>query len=271
MTTDLDTRMRRYEQIESGRRLMPLLPVMARMDGRCFKTFTRPLRRPYDMALSEAMTRTAEVLVRGMNACMAYTQSDEIAMCWHSEDYRSQLQFDGKIQKMNSLLAAITSVAFHRNCMDNDILAPIVRKMLLPPVFDARVWNVPNQAEGANVFLWRELDATRNSISMAASHNYSHKQLQNKSCKEMQEMLFEKGINWDAYPDFFKRGTFIQRRKVFRKLTKIELMKIPENHRHEADKLVERTSYLRLSMPPFSRVMNREAVIFNGAIPEILT
>jgi tRNA(His) 5'-end guanylyltransferase len=139
------------------------------------------------------------------------------------------------------------------------------------PTFDARVWNVPNVVEGANVFLWREQDATKNSISMAARSYYSHKILMNKNGSEMQEMLFQKGINWNDYPTFFRRGTYIQRRKVERLFTAVELDKLPLKHeaRRNPNLSFNRTEIIALELPPLRKITNRSEVVFYGADYEL--
>jgi tRNA(His) 5'-end guanylyltransferase len=134
-------------------------------------------------------------------------------------------------------------------------------------VFDARVWTVPNEVEAANVLLWREKDATKNSISMAARAVHSHRELEGKSSSEQQEMLFQKGINWNDYPAFFKRGTFVRRRTVLRPLETEVLARVPEAHRPAVGTLVERSEVIELEMPPFTKVVNRAGVIFAGEEP----
>ena len=104
---------------------------------------------------------------------------------------------------------------------------------------------------------------------MAARSYYSHKELDNKNGSEMQEMLFQKGVNWNDYPAFSKRGSFIQRRRNFRKFTSEELSLLPEKHeaRSNPELLVERTTYEVMEMPPFGKITNRPEVIFKGAVP----
>ncbi len=136
-----------------------------------------------------------------------------------------------------------------------------------PPMFDCRVWNVPNLDEAANLMLWREKDAAKNSISMAARTMYSHRELHGRSGKQMQEMMFQKGTNWDNYPVWAKRGTFIIKRKVLEKFTPEELAKIPEKHRPDPDETRERTRYHQMEMPRFTKVTNRVDVLFHGADP----
>jgi tRNA(His) 5'-end guanylyltransferase len=253
--------MKNYEGVEAKRRFMPLLPIYARIDGKSFSKFTKGMKRPYDADMSRAMVETTKYLVEQTNACMGYTQSDEISLVWYSDKIDSQVFFDGRIQKMTSIVAAMTSVKFLT--MMQELFPQKVVNTL--PVFDCRVFQLPTKTEATNVFVWRERDATKNAISMAAQSVCSHKSLQNKNGNEMQEMMWQRGINFNDYPAFFKRGTFVQRRKVMKQLTAEELDRIPEKHRPTEPVL--RTVVQTLDMPPFTKVTNREAVIFDGADP----
>jgi tRNA(His) 5'-end guanylyltransferase len=264
--------MKEYEGAEAGRRLMPLLPALARLDGKGFSNFTRPLERPYDRRLTDLMIATTTYLVRETNANIGYCQSDEISLTWLSADFDTQIFFDGKIQKMVSVLASMATAYFNASLPDFFPTCKEIWKGGCSALFDCRVWNVPNVVEGANTFLWREKDATKNSISMAARHYYSHQALENKSSAEMQEMLWQRGVNWNDYPATFKRGTFIQRRKTVRRFSAEELAVLPPKHqaRQNPDLEIERTDYVCLDMPPFTKVTNRPEVIYLGAEPIVL-
>ena len=270
MNQSLGDRMKEYEAIEAQRRLMPLLPVCARIDGTCFSKFTRGLARPYDERLSSLMIETTIALVEEMSARLGYTQSDEISLFWYVDNTKSQLPYDGRIQKLVGELAAQATLIF------NEALSrwiPEKADYKPYPRFDARVWNVPTLAEAANVFLWRELDATKNSVSMAAHHYYSHNELMNKSGSKMQEMLFQKGVNWNDYPAFFKRGMFVQRQLVRRRFTVAEIDKLPEKHqvRSDPDLMIDRQMVSqRPDMPPFGKVVNRVDFLL-GKNPEIVS
>ena len=263
---DFGDRMKEYERMEGTRRFLPLLPVCARIDGESFSRFTKGLERPYDKRLVHLMCQTATYLVQETQANMAYTQSDEISLVWYSEEYKSQIFFNSRIQKMVSILASIATAYFNAHISEY-----IPKKEMQLALFDSRVWQVPTLEEGANTFLWRELDATKNSISMAARCYYSHKALHKKTSAEMQEMLWRKGINWNDYPAFFKRGTFVQKRRAYRKFTTEEIEKLPEKHeaRKNPDLQIERAEFRFLEMPPFSQVKNRVDVIFYGAEPVV--
>lgn len=261
---NLDDRMKFYEGLYAKTRLMPLLPTFARMDGRAFHSFTRGLNRPFDENFSNLMVETTKFLVDETNAIIGYTQSDEITLMWHTEEFKSQIFFNHRASKMISILASMTSVYFNR--LLPKYLPDKANKL---PLFDARVWTVPTLEEAVNVFLWRERDATKNSISMASQSVYSHKQLMYKNSSEMQEMLFKKGINWNDYSDAFKRGSYIQRRKFQEKFTVDLLAKLPLTHTaHKNEEATyERSSVVRLDLPPLGKITNRIEALFRKEDP----
>lgn len=266
MSDELGDRMKMYEGMEAGRRLLPLAPILARIDGRAFHAFTRGMKRPFDDQFVYCMTATTRFLVQETNACMGYTQSDEITLAWHSTNIKSQVWFDGRIHKMVSQLAAQATLEFNEQA-----------QRWLPdfshrrPTFDARVWTVPNRTEGANAFLWREWDATKNSVSMAADALYSHNELHGKNGAEKQDMLMAKGINWNDYPPQFKRGVYVQRRILTKPFTPEEIESLPPKHQARAnpDLTVERSEWRVIDLPPLGSITNREAVIFEGAEPSV--
>lgn len=265
MSDDFGDRMKDYEAKETERRFIPLLPVYARLDGRCFSRFTRGLERPFDLKITRLMVDTTKFLVEETHARIGYTQSDEISLVWLQDRYDSEMLFGGKVQKMVSVLAGLASAKF--NQLASNWTGIGNRAHDLTPVFDCRVFQFPNRTEAANAFLWREQDATKNAITMAAQAYYSHKDLDGKIGAVKQEMLFAKGVNFNDYPAFFKRGTFVRRINVDRPMTANELACIPEKHRPEADALVTRSEIVELEMPIFTTVTNRESVIFDGADP----
>src|SRR5690606_5426481 len=135
--------------------------------------------------------------------------------------------------------------------------------------FDCRIFNVPSKDEAVNTLLWRELDATKNSISMAARCYYSHNQLLNLNGKEMKDLLNQKGVNWGSYPNFFKRGTYIVKRVLERKFSNEEIENLPNQHeaRRNPNLTIKRSEVQTLELPPLKRVMNRVEVIFDNAEP----
>lgn len=240
--------------------LMPGLPVVARMDGRSFHTYTRGLARPYDERLSMAMVETAKYLVADTHASVAYTQSDEITLAWLNNDPSKEMLFKGRVQKLVSVLAATTTAKFNSVVQET-----IPEKRRLLPVFDARVWQYPTVELAAEAFLWREADATRNSLTMAAHAHYSHAELQKVGYAQKHEMLFAKGINWADYPAFFKRGTYARRENILKSLTAQELSRIPEGRRPSGP--VMRSVVQAIAMPPIGTVVNAAGVLFAGEAP----
>ncbi len=265
MSDSLGDRMKGYERRETERAFLPMLPVYARIDGRCFSRFTEGMQRPFDRNFVEAMVRTTMDLVAETQALIGYTQSDEISLLWLAADAKGEIFFRGKIQKMASVLAAYATAAFTRALRDGP-LADFASRL---PHFDARVFQLPTRSEAANVMLWRELDATKNAVSMAARHLHAHEELDGRTSSELQEMLFRKGVNFNDYPIAFKRGTFVRRTVTQRAMTDEERAAISPEHRPAPGHEIRRSSVERLDMPRFASVLNREAVLFNGAEPEV--
>lgn len=261
MIDKMGDRLKMFEGIEAGRILIPNLPICVRVDGRAFHTFTRGMNRPYDERMSKAMIETMKYLVQKTDACIGYVQSDEISLVLSD---RKEPLFGGRVQKLTSIIAAMATAKFNDEIHKSFPDKPLAE-------FDCRVWNVPNRTEAANTILWREFDATKNSISMAARSVYSDNQLLGKNSSDKQEMLWQKGINWDKYPVFFKRGTYARRVVMERKLTPDELKDLPEHHeaRKNPDMVFTRSEIKEIEMPIFSAVENREEVIFDGAEPKV--
>jgi len=262
MTNDqFGDRMKEYENVESSRKAMPGLPVLARLDGRAFHTFTKGMNRPYDIDMSEAMIETTKFLVEKTHADLGYTQSDEITLFWYGATDESEFLFDGRFQKLTSVLAGMASAQFMKFMITTSRYAD--RAIKLTPSFDCRVWQVSNLDVAADVFAWRVGDAIKNSISMAAQAHFSHKELQNKNSVTKKQMLLVKGVVWEHYPPFFTQGTLVARttREVI--LTPMELDKIPMKHRPTGP--VIRTIVSELpEFAPLGRVTNRAGYLFGG-------
>lgn len=253
-------RMKSYESIETSRKFDPTLPVYARIDGRRFSKFTRKMERPFDQRMTNAMIGTTKYLVDKTHAAIGYTSSDEISLAWDGGKHF----FDSKIQKACSVLASMAAARFAIEYFIN-----FGEHTSECPHFDCRVIQLPNYTETANMFLWRELDAQKNSISMAARHFFSHKALQNKSGLQMKEMMTTLGVDINQYPASFRKGTWLQRVSENRTMTSLELSNIPEKYRPDAGTIITRSSIKELDMPNFVEVKNREKVIFENATPEI--
>lgn len=252
---DFGNRMKTYEAIETGRKLDPILPIYARIDGRSFSRFTRDMDRPFDARMIHAMVETTKHLVQETHARMGYTQSDEISLVWLADGPDADVLFSGKVQKMVSVLASMAAAKFARVC-------PTGFEHRLPH-FDCRVFQLPSREEAANAFLWRAMDARKNAISMLAQSRFSHRELHQKDQKAMLAMLAEIGIDFEAFPAAFTRGSFIRRAANRRSLTTEEMERIPERYRPTAP--VMRNEMRVIDMPPFNQVANRAEVIFDGA------
>lgn len=262
----LGNRIKGYEAVFDGGRLMPLVPAIVRLDGKCFHAFTRGLNRPFDLGLVDLMAAVSRECLAETNAALAYTQSDEITLVLYALAIGSGIYFDGRVQKIVSVLASFCSVAF------NDLLPSYLpAKSGSRAVFDCRCFSVPNTAEAANALIWREKDAARNSVQMLGRAHFSHNELHKKNGSEIQEMLFSrKGVNWNDLEPRLKRGTYLQRHRVVRPFTADEIENLPPRHaaRENPALTVERWEVRSLDMPPLTKVVNREAVVCEGADPE---
>lgn len=200
-------RMKEYEAV-SQPLLMRRMPVIVRVDGKNFSKLTRTMQKPFDRRLTLCMEAAAKRLVSEAQNCrLAYFQSDEISLLL--TDFRTlttEPWFNNQIQKITSIAAALATSGF---CEEYVKQFPDRAEMGNFPVFDARCFNLPKE-EVNNYFIWRQRDAERNSVSMAAQANFSHKDLQGINRVAMMDMLmFHKGINWNDYDVAFKRGNVI--------------------------------------------------------------
>lgn len=221
---ELGTRMKEFYEGVPKTRLVRRMPVAIRIDGKAFHTFTRGFQKPFDEILVKSMQDTMKYLCENIQGCvLGYTQSDEITLILIDyQNLNSCAWFDYEVQKMCSITASMATMAFNKfftknvNYFEmtheyddtiNEYCTTLVNAAEKGAMFDARCFNIPKE-EVCNLVYWRQLDATRNSIQMVGQANFSHKELQNKSCNMIQEMLFaEKGINWNDYPTYLKRGS----------------------------------------------------------------
>lgn len=180
--------------------------TILRIDGKCFHTYTKKLDIPFDVGLIEDMNATAQYLCKNiMGTKFAFVQSDEISLLLTDfENINTEAWFDNNIQKMVSVSASMATSSFNKARISRDIdNADYFAE------FDSRVFQIPQKIEVINYFIWRQNDTVRNSISSVAQSLYSHKQLNNKCNAEMQEMIFQKGTNWNDYDTTLKRGRMI--------------------------------------------------------------
>jgi tRNA(His) 5'-end guanylyltransferase len=269
---DLGTRMKEYEGRETERKFLPYLPIYSRIDGRSFSKFTRNAERPFDASITNAIHAATKALIEQTHAIVGYVQSDEISLVWETTKPDEQLFFDGKVQKMTSVLSGIATSAFMRALVNdyswNERNPDWINKL---PHFDARVFQMPNRSEAANMFLWREMDARKNAITMVASTIFSHKELQGVSGRDKLRMIAEKsdetGISFDHFPSSLTRGTFMKRVLHDHIMTEDIRMKIPENKRPPRGTIITRSEVTVIDVPPFNTVANRVGFLFDNEAP----
>jgi tRNA(His) guanylyltransferase len=209
---NLGDRMKQFE--DAFRHHLPIrMPVIIRLDGTHFHSLTKGLNRPVDPRLIEVMNQTAITLCKQVQGCqIAYVQSDEISLLLTNyQTHDTQSWFGNNLQKMISVSAGIASAVF------TSLSHTIFGETRLA-FFDSRAFVLPKE-EVANYFLWREQDATRNSIQMLARSLYSHKQCHDKNQSELQELIFQAGINWNECPTDQKRGRCIVKRTLNKEMT----------------------------------------------------
>lgn len=227
----LGDRMKKSYENRSKTYLTRRTPVIIRLDGKAFHTFTRGMKKPYDEIFHNTMNATMKYLCENIQGCkLGYTQSDEITLLLTDYDtLTTDAWFDYSVQKICSVSASMATMAFNKFFTDNvaeyyftlwdevvedwrgseddvkycQTMIDIGDKGAM---FDARCFNIP-ESEVTNCFIWRQQDATRNAIQMLGQCNFSHRELQNKSCNDIQDMLIlQKGINFNDMPTEFKRG-----------------------------------------------------------------
>lgn len=199
MKDALGDRMKSYYENRSKTFLPRRTYSMLRIDGKSFHSYTKGLKRPFDDKLMIDMDETAKYMCENIQgAKCAFVQSDEISVLLTDFDkLGSQAWFDNNIQKITSISASLATAKFNE-------LRP--GKLAL---FDSRVFTIPSPIEVENYFIWRQQDSTRNSINTVAQTLYSHRELHNKNTNDIQEMIFQKGINWNDYDAKYKRGRII--------------------------------------------------------------
>ena len=225
--------MKNYEYV-TRTYLTRKMPVIIRLqpDGKAFHSFTRGLKKPFDDIFVKSMQDTMKYLCENIQGCvLGYTQSDEITLVL--VDYQSREAcswFDNNIQKMVSVSASMATMAFNNAFAENynqeqckyfddynnekcyrnlelEKYFDTLDKKCFKATFDSRVFTLPKE-EVVNCLIWRQQDATRNSIQSVGQANFSHTKLHGKNCSDIQDMLMiENGINWNDYPTYLKRGS----------------------------------------------------------------
>ena len=271
--------------------------TIVRVDGKGFHRYTRGLARPFDLDLMADMDTTAAHLCAEIAGCaFAYVQSDEISLLL--TDFAApgtQAWFDGNLQKIVSIAASLATVAFNRarmarcihalngsatpedaiaNATNTREHAGSVAESAAPPnpdalnatlaldapwaCFDARAFTIADPTEVENYFIWRQQDATRNSISMAAHSVCSHHDLQGKGSDALQEMLWQAGINWNDYADGCKRGRCVTR------TTRRETVTYTHRKTGEVETVVADRHFWQTEAPP---VFTRDRAYLAARIP----
>jgi tRNA(His) 5'-end guanylyltransferase len=209
------------------------MPVIIRVDGRSFHTFTKGFKKPFDDVLVKTMQDTMKYLCENIQGCvLGYTQSDEISLVLVDyAELTTDAWFGNNLQKMCSVSASMATLAFNKffsgrvqefmyDCCDefgDDVLPEkqndyelahnVYFKKFNAAMFDSRVFTIPKE-EVCNYLIWRQQDATRNSIQSVGQANFSQKELHGKSCNNIQDMLMlQKSINWNDYSTTLKRGS----------------------------------------------------------------
>lgn len=227
----LGDRMKGYENI-SRIYLTRRMPLIIRIDGKAFHSFTRGFDRPFDSIFMNAMRDTAMYLCENISGCkLAYTQSDEISLLVTDYDQLNTDPWFGKnLQKIVSVAASMATMAFNQSLVDivvdhvcnkglehNREFMKTYHDSCGAAMFDARAFVIPKE-EVCNYFIWRQQDAIRNSIQAVGQAFFSHKELDHKSQNDIRVMLKEqKDVDWwEDYSLCKKFGSCVTRtRKEF--------------------------------------------------------
>lgn len=216
MNDSLGDRMKGYESTSKSN-LLRRTPAIIRIDGKAFHTWTKGLKHvdssliysPFSRIMHQCMVNTTNLLVANIqNAVLGYTQSDEISILLNDwKKFETEQWFNGGVQKIVSVAASMATAFFNREFSK----IPNAQLWDKPAMFDARVYNIPEK-EVANYFVWRQNDASRNSIQMLGHFYFSQKQMHGKNNSEVQDMLMlEKKTNWNDIDSWKKRGTCVVR------------------------------------------------------------
>lgn len=246
--------------------MIPTLPVIIRLDGNNFHTWTKGLEKPFDEMLCKLMVETTKFLVKETNAVVGYTQSDEITLILYSDNRKSSIYNDGKKQKILSKLTA--------KCVNffNEKRKELLHNHNRTSVFDCRIYQVPTLHDACVQLLWRENDATKNSISMLAQSLFPHKDLQNLNGIQLQDkMMIERGVNWNNLEAKFKRGSYVKNIRTSKPFSVDELQELPPKHQaHKNPNLIiERSIIKEIEYPIFNKIENKVDVIFFDKEPII--
>lgn len=230
MKDALGDRMKEFYEDRTRIKLPRRTYTIIRIDGKAFHTYTKGLERPFDEGLIDDMNATTAYLCKNIQgAKFGYVQSDEISLVLTDfDELGTHAWFDNNLQKMVSVAASMATSEFNklrlmRYMKESKIFLEEEHiEEFKMAQFDARAFQIPFIDEVENYFIWRQQDAVRNSISSVAQSLYSPRELNGVKTDQMQEMIFQKGINWNDYDFRKKRGAVIGKvEKMFKK---------PSNH-----------------------------------------
>ncbi len=203
------------------------MPIIIRVDGKAFHTLLRACTRPYDYNIVECMNETAKYLCKNIQgAQIAFTQSDEISILVNNyKELETQPWLGNNLQKIASISAGMASAIFTTN------YSKVLNEVKLA-IFDSRAFVIPKE-EVQNYFVWRQLDAKRNSIQSLARSLFSHKECNDKNTLELKNLCLTKGVNWDDCPNQQKYGRCIKKVKLRKQGTNLKTGEIFEAERSE--------------------------------------
>lgn len=224
----LSIRQKAFYEVRTRTYLPRRTYTIIRLDGRSFKNYTKGLKRPFDLGLIEDMDNTAIYLCKNIQgAKLAFVQSDEITIVLTDfETIKTDAWFDGEVQKMTSVSASMATEkfnqlrlmrAFSESGINEKPIEEIINELknFKMAQFDSRAFTIPSKEEVMNNIQWRQQDTVRNSISSVAQSLYpNHNDLKHKNQGEMQEMCFQKGVNWNDFDPKLKRGRLIMKTEV---------------------------------------------------------
>ncbi len=208
MLDSLGDRMKSQYEVRSQTYLPRRTYAVIRVDGKAFHSLTAGCTRPYDLGLQSVMDMVAKQLCKTIQgAQFAYVQSDEISvLITDFSKTTTDAWFDYNVQKMVSISASIATASF----AEYRGLCPSLNiREWKPALFDSRVFVIPDPAEVANYFVWRQKDSEKNSVQMLARSLYSHKELDGKGIPQLHDAIHEKGKNWNDESVRSKRGGFV--------------------------------------------------------------
>lgn len=254
----LGDRQKQYENV-ADIKLVPKMPIIIRLDGKAFHTFTRGMDKPFDIVLGEAMQRTMLSLCKDVHTCViGYTQSDEITLVLRLPDrIKSQSYMNRRIQKIASLTASKCTRYFNRyfieesekwisEALKKEVLSEKDKKLIQlyrrkahGAEFDSRVFNIP-EWDCINNIIWRQQDAIRNSVEMVGHVHFSSKELHKVNVEQIKEKLEkERGIIWETdFTDYQHMGIFAIKKQyeidtngstVMRNKWELEAIKVQDN------------------------------------------